>query len=61
MPYAMSVVVLLSITSLAQARQSPGAVQQDTFAQGNVNRFLEHARSNARPAMVLFNFDLESG
>lgn len=31
------------------------------YQEGHVHAFLEQARANERPAVVLFNFNLDSG
>lgn len=38
-----------------------GAQQQQPYSEGNVDAFLDAARSNKRPAVVLFNFNLDTG
>ena len=35
--------------------------QQQPYSEGNVDAFLDAARSNKRPAVVLFNFNLDTG
>ena len=45
---------LCALTSLLCA-------QQDPYSEGNVEQFLEQARSDGQPAIVLFNFDHETG
>ncbi|MFT4844043.1 MAG: hypothetical protein ACI8UD_000228 [Planctomycetota bacterium] len=37
------------------------AAQDRPYQEGHVEAFLKAARSNGRPAIVLFNFDAKSG
>ena len=55
MRFATTVVAFLSLASLLAAQQ------QKPYSNGDVAEFLEAAQSNGRPAVVLFNFNLESG
>ncbi len=38
-----------------------GAQDAKPYSEGSVDRFLEQARSNKRPSVVLFNFNFETG
>ena len=53
---------LASLTLLVAV--SPVCAQEPVdkpYQEGNVHAFLDTARSNDRPAVVLFNFDREAG
>lgn len=54
MQSSISVAALLTLGSVLAAQQKP-------YSEGNVDAFLKNARANARPAVVLFNFDHDTG
>lgn len=47
---------LLATASLLGAQQP-----SKPYQEGKVQSFLEHTRENGRPAIVLYNFNLDSG
>ncbi len=48
---------LLAIPSLLSAQEAPSKPYQE----GGVHDFLKRARTNSRSAVVLFNFNFDSG
>ena len=53
----LTLTALLTIASCIVAQDQ----QPKPYTEGDVEGFLQRARSSERPAMVLFNFDHESG
>ncbi len=51
----------LTLAIAAVALVANLAAQDRPYQEGNVDAFLETARVNGRPAIVLFNFDAKSG
>jgi len=49
--------VLFATATLLSAQQEV----PKPYQEGKVQSFLERARENSRPALVLFNFNLDSG
>ena len=56
MRFSTSAAALFTLASFLGAQQ-----QQQPYSEGDVGVFLEGARSNKRPAVVLFNFDHDTG
>lgn len=52
--FSIATAALCALTPLISAQQEP-------YSEGNVHEFLEQARTKGRPAIVLFNFNLETG
>ena len=57
MRVATTGLVLFANATLLSAQQGVSRPYQE----GEVQSFLERARENRRPALVLFNFNLDSG
>jgi len=57
MRVATTGLVLFATATLLSAQQGVSRPYQE----GEVQSFLERARENRRPALVLFNFNLDSG
>ena len=55
MRIATTLTTLLTLASLL------GAQEQTPYSEGDVDNFLDGARSKGRPAVVLFNFNFDSG
>ena len=53
MRFSTSAAALFTLASFLGAQQP--------YSEGDVDVFLEGARSNKRPAVVLFNFDHDTG
>lgn len=53
----LSLAAFLFVTPVLVSQEE----QPKPYAEGEVDAFLQRARAKGRPAIVLFNFNLESG
>lgn len=58
MKRSLAITLLLAIPLLVVRAQEPAA---PCYSEGNADTFLAEARANKRPAIVLYNFNKESG